>query len=85
MISETVAKINVKKGVNLLDLSPPTRSGFALAWHRRFGQELGLQLGLTDSYLLAEVLKDTPDDPEIFPKGKWASIQVLEGLIREAI
>ena len=46
--------------------------------------------GIDRTYLLPEVaswlffrLREMPDSPELFPKGKWASIQFLEGLIVE--
>lgn len=35
--------------------------------------------------LFIEVAKRWPDDASIFPKGKWAMIQYLEGLLDEAI
>ena len=31
------------------------------------------------------LLKYSPDDPELFPKGKWATLQRLEELIEKAI
>jgi hypothetical protein len=31
-----------------------------------------------------EILKQSDDDPELFPHGKWASIQVLQGKIAAA-
>jgi hypothetical protein len=31
------------------------------------------------------LLKYSPDDPELFPKGKWATLQRLEVLIENAI
>ncbi len=33
----------------------------------------------------AEILAHTTDDPIIFPKGKWASIQTLKSLIQDDI
>jgi hypothetical protein len=31
------------------------------------------------------LLKYSPDDPELFPKGKWATLQRMEELIHKAI
>lgn len=38
-----------------------------------------------DLQWLILVAKITPDSPDVFPKGKWASIQHLEFILEEAL
>lgn len=38
-----------------------------------------------DLALLIAIAKQLPDDPDDFPKGKWASIQHLEDLLAQHI
>ena len=49
---------------------------------RAWGIDSSFMLGENAAWLFFR-LRETPDCSELFPKGKWASIQMLEGLVSE--
>lgn len=74
--------------INLQALSSETRE----AWNSYLTTFYAEDFNDWDQYwpdmyacLAAEILTHTTDDPIIFPKGKWASIQHLKTLIQESI
>ncbi len=55
-------------------LSPEAMQGFSLALSIEINEDTKIEQMAWAFFLLRTV----PDKPEYFPKGKWASIQVLE-------
>lgn len=69
-----------KDVVWLSDLSQECRRGLDLVLQR---YNLDNPLQPEQAAWMVFILKATPDDPETFPKGKWATIQILEQLVMD--
>jgi hypothetical protein len=71
-------------------ISRETRSAWAKVWrHNSDGWDLDdgdrTWITIEQAAVMFFYLRKIDDWPEVFPKGKWASIQLLETLIDEAI
>lgn len=71
--------------IELSDLKPETFDGLALLWKHEKDLTLeGCELYGTVEYCLIPALKEAEDSPDYFPHGKWATIQRLRGMLKEA-
>jgi hypothetical protein len=68
-------------------LSAAAQDGLRLWANEVFHDELALDAAATEHWAWAHfLLKVSPDRPEWFPKGKWATLQIIEGeLLKDAL
>lgn len=73
--------------VHFAGLSPETRLAFEewIAKHDLFGDFVGSYMKLEQFAELYFRLKFHCDDQDLFPKGKWATLQKMEDLIEEGL
>lgn len=75
--------------VSIGDISYATRKAWAQLSYEREWDDLDeggkTWLTLEHACKLFFLLRAHPDSPEVFPKGKWASLQVLETIIDQAL
>lgn len=74
--------------VHIGSLSAQAREGIALHLQRLGLDEQGDQLtwvDFPDAAALCFRLRVAPDTPEVFPKGKWATVQAIETLILDML
>jgi hypothetical protein len=68
-------------------LSREARKGIEVLYARREWEDIEDRTWLTREAcaLMFFHLRAAPDDPDVFPKGKWATIQALESLLDRAV
>jgi hypothetical protein len=72
----------MRDGISLREFSRDTQDGLKALCLRYELWELDTQLPEWWA-ALAFILRQAPDDPEFFPKGKWATIQQIERRLDE--
>ncbi len=69
--------------ISLKEFLLETRHGLK-NWAETFDVDLEQVYSLEQWAWLLQVMKQTPDFEDYFPKGKWATVQRLEDLLEEA-
>lgn len=70
--------------INLANLSPETYKALENLSEKRHWPDLYYYMAPEQIAWLVIKLEFIPDSTEVFPKGKWATIQRLQEMVREA-